>query len=66
MKILVLILSFVVAATGAISTLDWEDSTAELVRWCLGFLFVAMLILFLSGCAEVRAVYDACREGLCR
>lgn len=66
MKLLLPIVAIIVATIGTISTLDWESSTAELVRWCLAILFVIVLALFLSGCSTGKALLDACRDGLCR
>ena len=66
MKLLLPIAALIVAAIGVISTLDWESSAAELVRWCLAILFVISLTLFLSGCSTGKALFDACRDGLCR
>lgn len=64
MRYLIIALSITVTLTGIIATLDWDNS--EVVRWCLGFLLVAVVAMFLSGCADARALYDACHDGLCR
>lgn len=66
MRILFPIFAFILATIGAICTLDWEDKAAEMVRWCIGTMFVLLLIMFLSGCSTGKALIDACRDGLCR
>lgn len=65
MKIMLPIIAFITATIGGIATFDWEDRTSEFIRWCFAILFGIALVLFLTGCAEVRTLYHACRDGHC-
>lgn len=66
MRIILLSVASVVAIVGAIATFDWEDRSAEFLRWCFAALAVISAALFLSGCAELSAIRHACQSGLCR
>lgn len=65
MKVLFPIFAFILAIVGVVSTLDWEEKTAELVRWVIGALLMITIVLFLTGCADVRTLYHTCRDGHC-
>lgn len=63
MKIMVMVVGFVVTCIGVIGTLDWDSRAAELVRSCMGILFLLIVALSMAGCS---ALVHACRDGLCR
>ena len=62
MKIVLMVMGFVAASVGVIGTLDWDSKAAELVRWCIGAMFLLLVMSSLGGCALIHA----CRDGLCR
>lgn len=66
MRVILLSVACVIAIVGAIATFDWEDRSAEFLRWCFAALMVICAALFLSGCSELNALRHACQSGLCR
>ena len=45
---------------------EGDDSAKRCGIWSLGFVAFCVLAIFaLSGCAEVRTLYHACKDGHC-
>lgn len=46
---------------------EGDDSAKKCGIWSAGFVVLCVAVIFaLSGCADVRAAYHACKDGLCR
>ena len=53
--------------SASMSTKPGEDSSGLLSFSALCVIVVCvLLIILLSGCAEVRTLYHACKDGMCR
>lgn len=64
--VLAAILAVASFSAQGMSDLEGDDSAKRCGVWSTAFvLFCIILILTLSGCAEVRTLYHACRDGHC-